>query len=348
MSKFGEKEFKEQIKSGNYANAYLIYGEESYLKNHYISLMKKNIVDPVFESFNFHKFEGKDTSLDDILKDAQMLPMMSEYNFVLVRDYQIEKSKSDQKLLFDFLSDLPESTIIVFLYDAVEPDVKSSAFKKILTAFDKAGTVVNLEKRSESDVAKLLVSGAKKRGSSLDINNAKYLISVSGNDMKVLLNELDKLSYFAKGSEITKDIIDNMAVKCLQARVYDLSKAVVAGNADNAYEVVNTLFGMKEDPILILAVIGGVYVDMYRVKCARTAGFSYDDVSHHYNYKGREFALRNASRDCAKLTEVQLRKSLDTIMDTDIKLKSTVIDKQLLLEELIAKLILIARGVEYA
>ena len=58
--------------------------------------------------------------------------------------------------------------------------------------------------------AKLLVSGAKKRGAVLSNDTAKYLISISGNDMKILLNELDKLSYYAKGGEITKEIIDNM------------------------------------------------------------------------------------------------------------------------------------------
>ena len=348
MSKLNESQLKEQIKGNHFSNAYLIYGEESYLKEHYISQLKKKIVDPTFESFNLHQFEGKDISLDDILKDAQMLPMMSEYNLVLVRDYPVEKSKADLKLLSEFLADVPESTILILVYDAIEPDVKSASFKKIITAFDNAGAVVNMEKRSENDVAKLLVSGAKKRGSVLDMNNAKYLVSVSGNDLKNLLNELDKLSYFAQGREITKDIIDNMATKCLQARVYDLSKSVVAGNSDMAYSVLDTLFNMKEDPILILAVIGGVYVDMYRVKCAKTAGCSYDDVAKHYNYRGREFALRNASRDCAKLSENQLRKSLDEIMNTDLKLKSTAIDKKLLLEELIVKLILIAGEVSYA
>lgn len=348
MARLNEEQFRKEIRNGNIKNAYLIYGEESYLKEHYISLLKKKIVDPAFEAFNFHRFNGKDTSVDDILKDAQMIPMMSEYNLVLVRDYPIEKSKSDIKLLSGFLEEVPESTVLIFLYDAVEPDIKAAGFKKILNAFDNAGAVVNLEKRSESDTAKLLVSGAEKRGAMLDINNAKYLISVSGNDLKNLLNELDKLSYFAQGNEITKDIIDNMATKCLQARVYDLSKAVVAGNCDSAYKIVDTLFNMKEDPVLILGAIGGVYVDMYRVKCAKTAGLSYDDVAKHYNYKGREFALRYASRDCTALTEKQLRKSLDEILNTDLKLKSTSADKKLLLEELIVKLILIAREVRYA
>ncbi|MCM1115780.1 MAG: DNA polymerase III subunit delta [Clostridium sp.] len=348
MAKLDEAGLKAQIKTGEYARAYLIYGEEGYLKEFYVNQLKKKIVDPAFEAFNLHQFDGKDCDLDDVFKDAEMLPMMSEYNLVLVRDYPIEKSKGDVKLLKEFLSDVPESTVFVLYYDSVEPDTKGANFKNMISYFDNAGCVVKLEKRSEADVARLLVSGAKKRGAVLDVNDAKYLISVSGNDMKNLLNELDKLSYFVKGGVITKDIIDNMATKCLQARVYDLSKAVVAGNSDLAYSVLDTLFSMKEDPILITSVISGVYVDMYRVKCAKTAGCSYDDVAKYYNYRGREFALRNASRDCAGLTEAQLRNSLDVIVDTDLKLKSTAVDKKLLIEELIVKLIMIARDTIHA
>ncbi len=345
MAEIGEAQLKKQIKENSFENAYLIYGEESYLKEYYVSQLREKIVDKTFESFNYHFFDGKDISLDEILKDAQMLPMMSEYNLVVVRDYPVDKTQSDVKLLEEYLSDCPDTTVFVLWYDALEPDVKSAKFRKIIKALSLAGAVVNMQKRSEGDVAKLLVSGAKKRGALLDINNAKYLISVSGNDMKNLLNELDKLSYYVKGGEITKDIIDNMATKCLQARIYDLSKYVVSGNSDKAYEVLDTLFAMKEEPVIILSAISSVYVDMYRVKCAKTAGFSYDDVAKHYNYRGREFALRNATRDCASLSEKQLAVSLDEITDTDIKMKSTAVDKKLLIEELIVKLILTAREI---
>ncbi|MCC8073906.1 MAG: DNA polymerase III subunit delta [Clostridiales bacterium] len=343
MAEIGENILKKQIKEGSFKNAYLIFGEENYLKEFYVSRLKEKLIDKTFEAFNFHSFDGKDIPLDDILKDAQMLPMMSEWNMVLVRDYPIEKSQSDVKALTDFLSDIPDTTVLVFWYDVLEPDLKSARFKNIRKAFASAGDSVQLDRRSENEVAKLLVSGAKKRGAVLTSDNAKYLISVSGNDMKTLYNEVDKLSHFAVGGEITKEIIDNMATKCLQARVYDLSKAVVAGNSSLAYSVLDTLFSMKEEPIVLLSVIGGVYVDMYRVKCAKTAGFAYDDVAKHFNYRGREFALRNATRDCASLSELQLRNSIDAIFDADIKIKSTAVDKRLLLEELIIKLILIAQ-----
>ena len=99
MPKIDEMQLKKEIKSGDFKNAYLLYGEESYLKEYYANELKNKIVDETFEAFNYHSFDGKDTELDDILKDAQMLPMMSEYNFVLVKDYPIEKSSNDIKLL---------------------------------------------------------------------------------------------------------------------------------------------------------------------------------------------------------------------------------------------------------
>lgn len=342
MAFIKEAELRKQIKAGEFKNAYLICGDEDYLKEHYVSQLKDKIVDKTFEFFNFHYFDGKDTDLDDALKDAQMLPVMSEHSLVIIKDYPFDKA-ADIKLMQEYLSDCPDTTVLVVWFAAVNPDERSAGYKNLQKAFDSAGVVAQLEKRSESDVAKMLVSGAKKRGAVLDISNAKYLISVSGNDLKTLLNELDKLSSFASGGEITKNIIDDMATKCLQARIYDLSKYIVMGNSSLAYGVLDTLFEMKENPIEILSTVSGVYVDMYRVKCAKTAGFAYDDVAKHYNYKRREFALRNASRDCAALSQQQLRDSLDIILETDMKMKSTAVDKKLLLEELIIKLLMTAR-----
>ncbi|MDE7124363.1 MAG: DNA polymerase III subunit delta, partial [Eubacterium sp.] len=67
----------------------------------------------------------------------------------------------------------------------------------------------------------------------------------------------------------------------------------------------------------------------------------------YYNYKGREFALRNAMRDCANLSVEQLRKSLDVLMEADNILKSTGTDKKLVLEETMVKLLLVSKEVSY-
>ena len=348
MAKIGEKELKQQLKAGDFSRAYLIYGEEEYLKEYYVDQLKKKNVDEAFEDFNFHSFNGKDATLSDILSDAEMLPMMGSCNFVLVCDYPIDKSQKEMNELKEFLADIPETTMLVFLYKSLPFNTKdNSKLKAIEAAFTNAGTTVVFDRRTQSELIKMIVNGCKRRNALISADNAAYLISVSGNDIKTLMNEAEKLSAFASGGEITKSIINQLAVKCLQARVYDLSKAVIKGEYDKAYSVLDTLFIMKEEPVNILAAISNCYVDMYRVKCAKISGMPAEDVGNYYNYKGRDFVLRNAARDCFELSINQLRRSLDVIMEADNNLKSTATDKKLILEETMVKLLLISKEVSY-
>ena len=341
MGRIGEAELKEQIKSSSFSNVYFIWGEEGYLKEYYVKKLKDKIVDPAFEDFNFHQYEAKNSTMDDILQDAQMLPMMSEYAFILVHDYPLDKSSEDIEALKEFFKDIPQSSVIVFWFDSIEIDLKkSSKWKTIENLFAKAGSSVNLEKRSESDIAKLLVNSAKKRNCTISPDNARYLISFSGNDIQTLFSELEKICAYCSGREITKQDIDKLAVKSLQARVYDLSKFILAGNADRAFSVLNTLFEQKEEPISILAVISSCYIDMYRVKCAKSANVNENEISNYFSYKGREFLIRNAARDCRNISFEALRTSLDVLQKADELMKSSSIDKNLLLEETVAKLLI--------
>lgn len=340
MGKIGEAELKNQIKNNELSNVYFIYGEETYLKEFYVKKLKEKVVEPAFADFNFHQYEGKNTAMDEILQDAEMMPMMAQYSFLLVHDYPLDKSASDVDALKEFFKDVPETCVLVFWYDSIEVDTKKNAkWRSIENAFAKAGSSVNLEKRTESDLVKLIVSSAKKRLCIIDSGNARYLISVVGSDIKTLFNELEKICGYVGEGEITKKNIDELAVKCLQARVYDLSKFILAGNSDGAYGVLNVLFAQKEEPISVLAVISSCYVDMYRVKCAKSANVNEMELSEYFNYKGREFLIRNAARDCRNISIVDLRKALDILSKTDELLKSTAIDKKLLLEETVAKLL---------
>lgn len=342
MAKIGENELKAQLKSGELSNVYLIYGEETYLKEHYVNKLKKQVVEPAFADFNFHRYEGKDTDIDEILQDAEMMPMMAQYSFILVHDYPLDRSSADMERLKEFFTDVPETCVLVFWYDSMEVDTKkNSKWKTIEAAFAKAGSAVNLEKRTEGDLAKLIVSSAKKRGCTIGGNNARYLISIVGSDIKTIFNELEKICGYVSEGEITKKDIDTLAVKCLQARVYDLSKFIMQGNSDGAYNVLNVLFAQKEEPIAILSVISSCYIDMYRAKCAKAANENEMTLSDYFSYNGREFLIRNAARDCRNISFESLRKAIDILSNTDELLKSTSIDKNLLLEETIAKLLML-------
>ena len=87
MAEITEKELKKQIANGMFSPVYLLYGEEAFLKQYYAGLIAEKSVAKGFETFNLHKLEGKETSLDEIADAAEQLPMMAERTCVLVRDF---------------------------------------------------------------------------------------------------------------------------------------------------------------------------------------------------------------------------------------------------------------------
>ena len=56
------KELKNQLKENALGSLYLFHGEEAYLRDFYLSEMKKRILTPGLEDFNLHTIQGKEAN----------------------------------------------------------------------------------------------------------------------------------------------------------------------------------------------------------------------------------------------------------------------------------------------
>ena len=201
---------------------------------------------------------------------------------------------------------------------------------------------MELSKRDLNSIVKLIISGTQKRGCTISKDCAAYLVSIVGDDLNIVLIEVEKVCSFVGNGEITKADIDKTAVKSLEATAFDLVKALVSGGYEKAFVLLEWLFTQKTEPVLIMGAIISSYVDMYRAKVAINAGERPEEVAKYFNYKNKEFRLRNAGRDAAKLSVEQLTKSLDELAKADELLKSSRADKRTFLEELMIKLVMIS------
>ena len=122
-----------------------------------------------------------------------------------------------------------------------------------------------------------------------------------------------------------------------------LGKAIVAGNYDKAYQVLDLLFYQNEEPVNVLAALSAVYLDLYRVRAAVQSGFSAQEPAKYFDYKKKEFRLRNAERDVRPLSISMLRGSLNVLLETDVALKSARGNRRIMMEEMIARLLIIAQ-----
>ena len=51
------RQLKQDITAGTLGNLYIFHGEETYLREYYLSEVAKKLVPPAFAAFNAHKVE---------------------------------------------------------------------------------------------------------------------------------------------------------------------------------------------------------------------------------------------------------------------------------------------------
>ena len=79
------KSLIEDIKTGQFNNIYLLYGEEAYLKKQYKEKLRNAII-PSDDTMNYAYFEGKGTSVNEVIELAETLPFFAERRLLILEN----------------------------------------------------------------------------------------------------------------------------------------------------------------------------------------------------------------------------------------------------------------------
>lgn len=341
MPALNESALKDKLRD-NPVGVYLIYGEESYLKKTYIDKIVSKTVDSAFEDFNFHTFDGKECTLSEIYESAEAVPMMAETKCVLVKDFPLDSlDENGFEQLERVVSENPNDCALIFSFVAYEP--KGAKWNKAIKLFEKYGYAVKLDKKTSMELAKMLESGAKRRGKPFAKGVSSYLITCVGSDLNTLLNETEKVCAYAHGEEVQKSDVDAVCIKSLDAKVFDMIKDLTAGRFDSAFRKLSLLFEQREDEFQILGALIAQYSDIYRAKAAVKSGGRAEIIAKYYNYAGKEFRLTNAARNGTSLSFENIEECIEILLQADTTLKSSALNKRLVLEQTVVKLARVGR-----
>ena len=64
--------------------------------------------------------------------------------------------------------------------------------------------------------------------------------------------------------------------------------------------------------------------------------------NRNFEYRGRDFVIRNSLRDSRNYSMATLRASIACLADTDLRIKSSRADSSILLEQAVTRLLLLA------
>lgn len=342
MAVIYEEALNAEITKGGISPVYLLFGDDPFLKKYYADKISERSYDGD-PFFNLCKFGGE-ADLQEVYDAVTQLPMMADKKCVVLTDYDFEHaSKSELDKLCSLIGEVGEECVLVMRFDSVEVDEKRSAkAKKLISAAEKAGgKAVRLDHRRPTQLVKMLTDGAAKRGCKMEQTAARYMIESVGEDISTLKNELDKLCGFVNGGVIDREVIDRICIKSVEASVYDYMKEVLACNLEAALRLLDGLFYMRIEPMIILHTASSSVIDIYRVYAAAASGVSVAQVAKEFGYKNRAFVLDKAAAHLKKLDRKRIGLCFDALLRADKELKSFGLEPRYVLEQMTVRLVYI-------
>lgn len=321
------KNIQADIKSGNFKQAYLLYGEETYLKQQY----KQNLVkalNPDEDTMNFHHYEGKGTDLRELIDLCETMPFFADRRVVLLEDTGFFKNKCEE--LADYMKELPEYLCLIFVESEV--DKRSRMYK----AVKGCGTISEFAKQDEKTLMRWAAGLLGKEGRKITQRDMELLLTKTGTDMGNIRMELEKLISYTHGRDVvTAEDIEEICTTQTTNRIFDMVRAVTEKNQKRALELYYDLLTLKEPPMRILFLLAKQYRQLLQAKQFGAAGLAQPEIAAKLGVPA--FVVRNIMT-CARAYSVsELQQAVADFVDAEEAVKTGRLEDKLSVELLIIK-----------
>lgn len=327
---------KRSLKEDGLSRVYLLYGPEEYLREDFLSLLKKTCLPDGADDFSYKRFNQETFSARAFEDAVDALPFLTERTFVEVRGVELNRiAESEADKLCRQIGDIPDYCTVVFVQDAgYEPDGR----KKLIKTIKKYGQDVEFTEQPQSNIAKWVRKRFAAHHKDISPETADYLITYSGHLMQQLIPEIEKVAAYAPGPVVTVADIEAVASKSAETAVYELSDKLAARNYDGAALVMGELLGRKDtEPIMLLAMIANQMRNIYAAKLAQE---EHRDKSYLTAVTGVrfDFLVRKLQDNAKKFSTARLERAVELCAETDFAMKSSSAEDEDLLKELLIKL----------
>ncbi len=317
----GYEKFRADLQADTLGTVYIFHGEESYLREYYLTEMRSRLVPDGFGEFNYHRLEGKGLTVQFLQELCEAMPMMSERTMVQIIDMDLYKLNEEQRAaLIALLEDFPEYCCLVFVYDQIEYK-PNKTYKKLFAALEQHAQTVKFEEQSQGEILKWISRRFKATGHLIDAPTAEHLIFTCGSLMNGLIPEIEKIAAYARGERITSADIDAVASPILEAQVFAITGAVSKGDFNKAAEQLGLLLRQQEEPFMILALIGKEIRKLHTACIALDTGRDKFWIMERWNMRS-DYPAKLLLDNAKNLTRRWCAWAVKRCCEADIRMKS--------------------------
>lgn len=325
------QQFKQHLTKDSPSSLYLIHGEESYLVNKAVSLLKSKVLGEQVSDLTFIPLNGEATMAREIMTAADSMPLLGGQKLVLVKNAQALKAK-EQEALIDYFSRPASFNVLVF---AIEGKIDQR--KKFFTTIKKQGQVVACPHPKPRDCLVWLKQQAKACDCDLAHDAANHLLEASGADLQLLDNELNKIiTFVGEKKRISLSDVEAVLGRRPSYPMFQLTDAIRKKNLKTALQILNQLLSEGHHPLLLLAMLANQLRKIARAKELLNQGVSTSQIGQQVGIL--PFLRDDFVKQAGNFNLEQIRQALSSLLATDIKLKSSSQPANILMEALLIEL----------
>lgn len=323
-------EFQKKMKEPPADGAFLLFGEEDYLKVHALRTAREVYCpDASLAVFNDIRLDALDFTASK-LKDALLPPpMMEDRKIVTLTGLDFTTMRAGEcEELCRVLETPGIFTGNVFILSvgagAMDEGYLPKRPSALLSRLGSVLTPVRFVRTTPAKLVGWVARHMEHNGVSAPEPVCRKLIDYCGHDMFTLAAETDKLSFYtlAHGRKVA-DIADVERVACAVSEydAFAFAGAVMGGRYDEALSILRFQKFRRTDPIVVQSEITGVFCDMLSLKALLAGGAPLQHAAA--TLKMHEYKAGLYAKAAASLSFDRLTRAIDLCAEADMALKSS-------------------------
>lgn len=321
------KSLQEDLKTGNFKKAYLLFGEESYLRQQYKEKLIKAL-NPQEDTMNFTRYEGKGIEVREMIDLCETMPFFAECRVILVENSGFFKNKCEE--LADYMKTLPDYIRMIFVEEEV--DKRSRTYK----AVKAQGRVTEFARQDEKSLMRWAAGILGREGRKIKTSDMELFLTKTGTDMGNIRMELEKLIAYTQGRDVvTSSDIEAVCTTQTANKIFDMVRAVTEKNQKRALELYYDLLTLKEPPMRILFLLAKQFHQLFLSKKMAEEGLSQPEIASRLGVPS--FVTRNIMACARAYSAEELQKAEEDFVEAEEAVKTGRLQDLLSVELLIVK-----------
>jgi DNA polymerase III subunit delta len=313
-------------------NLFLFTGEETYLLHEQIASWKKAFTEK-HGDINLSILGADDTPLNEIMAAALAMPFLGDKRLIFIHNLpdapkarqteeptkKDEKRDEELKKMEANLDEIPDTSVVVFVQS--NPDKRKSFYKKLCAKAE----VKEFNPLAGQALSEWIRKRASQDGARIDSSASDYLVTLTGQNLWRLSQEIDKLAAHCRGEAVSKAVIDKLVVPTLEANVFQLTDALGLKDHRKAIRHLHQSLAAGENLRQVFFMI----VRQFRLLLQ---GYGYKESNPNSSstafsaaLKLHPFVARNTLSQLSNFSGQELKNAYGRLLEIDLDLKTSKI-----------------------